>query len=562
MKNLKKLTPKKHFQKVCFFLVINLLFLVPDQLQAQMPSPIIPQPKSWQKGSGVFNLNTSTPLIVAKNTNPQAAHYLQQELLKFHHLPLGIVSQAKSSAISFETVTEKELDGDLYRLQMNASGIKIIANSDEGLFEGAVSLLQIIKQVELKNNALKLACWNISDAPFYKWRGLMLDESRHFFGKAKVKQILDWMAFYKLNKFHWHLTDQTGWRIEIKKYPKLTLIGGIGNYSDSLATAQFYTQEDIKEIVSYASARYIEVIPEIDMPGHAGAANKAYPEFNGGGSEQHPNFTFNPGKEETYTYLTNILREINALFPARKIHMGGDEVDFGIAGWETDTHVKQLMKNQNLSTLKEVERYFVKRMADSLIKLDNEVLGWDEVIASNLPTAKTTVFWWRHDKNQELFNALDKGYKTVLCPRIPLYFDFVQDSSHTIGRKWDGNFVPLASVYNFPTPAILNYPNASQKVIGLQANLWTEHVSTWQQLDYMLFPRIAALAESAWTYPKNKNIESFYQRLAKQIPLFAKAGLYYFDPFQPSKFPEYFDSVQRNKQAVDTEKLTKQEQIK
>jgi hexosaminidase len=219
--------------------------------------------------------------------------------------------------------------------------------------------------------------------------------------------------------------------------------------------------------------------------------------------------------------------------------LGGDEVDFGIDGWKTDTDVKQLMENKKLKTVKDVERYFVKRMADSIINLNSEVLGWDEVINSNLPTDKTTVFWWRHDKTQELSNAIDKGYKTVLCPRLPLYFDFVQDASHTIGRKWDGKFAPLESVYNFPTKEILNYPKASQLIIGLQANLWTESFSTWQQLDYMLFPRITALAESAWTNPQRKNIQNFYNRLRKQLPLFTEAGLYYFDPFMPLRYPEY-----------------------
>jgi hexosaminidase len=536
MIKLKKTMLKVFASNLLVFLVI---ILFANSIKAQTQVPIIPQPKSSKKNSGCFNLSTYTPLIVANNTNPQAAHYLQQELLKHNHIALAIKLKANQPAISFEIVPAKSLNGDLYQLQMSASRISIKAASNEGLFYGTISLLQLIKQTEVKNNIIKLDCWEVKDSPFYQWRGLMLDESRHFFGKQKVKQILNWMAFYKLNKFHWHLTDQTGWRIEIKAYPKLTLIGGIGNYSDSLVPAQYYTQEDIKEIVNYASARYIEVIPEIDMPGHAGASNKAYPEFNGGGSEKHPNFTFNPGKEETYTYLTNILREVNTLFIAHKIHMGGDEVDFGIDGWKTDSDVKQLMENKKLKTVKDVERYFVKRMADSIINLNSEVLGWDEVINSNLPIDKTIVFWWRHDKTQELSNAIDKGYKTVLCPRLPLYFDFVQDSSHTIGRKWDGKFAPLESVYNFPTKEILNYPKASKLIIGLQANLWTESFSTWQQLDYMLFPRITALAESAWTNPQQKNIQNFYNRLRKQLPLFAQAGLYYFDPFMPLRYPEY-----------------------
>lgn len=439
-------------------LFLLILFVVP--LKAQVP--IIPKPISSKNVSGFFILNKYTQLIVNENTSLQTAHYFQQELLKEKGITVSIATKKSIiPAIHFVIIHEKFLKGDLYQMQMSPMGITFKSATQEGLFEGAISLLQLIRQSSTKNKTIQLSCWEVNDAPFYQWRGLMLDESRHFFGKQKVKQILDWMAFYKLNKFHWHLTDQTGWRIEIKSYPKLALIGGIGNYSDSLAPASYYTQEDIKEIISYASTRYIEVIPEIDMPGHAAAANRAYPEFNGGGTEKHPDFTFNPGKEETYTYLTNILREINALFSSNKIHIGGDEVDFGINGWKTDKDVKLLMNNNHLENLKDVERYFVRRMADSLVRMNSHVLGWDEVIAANLPLDKTTVFWWRHDKSSELFNAIDKGYATVLCPRIPLYFDFVQDSTHTIGRKWDGEFVPLERVYNFPTKEILNYPKAN-----------------------------------------------------------------------------------------------------
>src|SRR5690606_13307445 len=170
---------------------------------------------------------------------------------------------------------------------------------------------------------IAIPAWEITDQPRYAWRGLMLDESRHFFGKEKVKSILDWMAFYKLNRFHWHLTDEPAWRLEIKKYPLLTLIGGIGSFTDGAAPAAYYTQQQIHEIVAYAAERNITVIPEIDMPGHATAANRAYPEYSGGGTEAHPHFTFNPGKEDTYAYLTDILRETNALFPSQLLHLGG-----------------------------------------------------------------------------------------------------------------------------------------------------------------------------------------------------------------------------------------------
>lgn len=366
----------------------------------------------------------------------------------------------------------------------------------------------------------------------------MLDESRQFFGKEEVKKLLDEMAFYKLNRFHWHLTDQPGWRIEIKQYPRLALVGGIGNYHDSIAPAQYYTQQDISEIVAYAAALHISVIPEIDMPGHATAANRAYPQFSGGGSARHPEFTFNPGKEETYQYLSNILKEVDVLFPSQMIHIGGDEVSFGNEKWKTDPAVQDLMKRQQLSSLLDVEHYFLKRMADTVVKLNNSILGWDEVTASSLPPDKTIVFWWRHEKKEELKNALEKGYKVVLCPRLPFYFDFVQDSSDTVGRRWPGNlFNELKSVYDF---SLNNLPGNVDKnsplIEGIQANLWTETVASKQRMYYLTYPRMIALAEAAWTQTDKKDFAKFEKKMKAVYPLLKAQGLYYFE--NPKRTPE------------------------
>ncbi len=354
-----------------------------------------------------------------------------------------------------------------------------------------------------------------------------------------MKEILNWMAFYKLNRFHWHLTDQTGWRMEVKKYPRLTLVGGIGNYSNPNAPAQYYTQDDIREIVRYAAERNIEVIPEIDMPGHATAANRAYPEYSGGGSEKYPEFTFNPGREEVYGYLSNILKETDALFPSQMIHIGGDEVHFGNASWNTDPEIQQLMKDKRLKDLKAVEEYFIRRIADTLTGINNKVLAWDEVAGNNLPVKETIVFWWRHDKPQELQKALDKGYQTVLCPRLPLYFDFVQDSSHNVGRKWQGLYVGLKDVYQFRAEDYVKDTHQRMQVEGIQANLWTEQVSGEENLDYLLFPRIAALAEAAWRAPGGNGFDQFSQRLQGHLSLYRQEGLYYYNPFTPVLNPEY-----------------------
>ena len=314
----------------------------------------------------------------------------------------------------------------------------------------------------------------------------MLDESRYFFGMEKVKQLLDHMAYYKLNTFHWHLTDAPGWRIEINGFPKLATVGGIGNQSDPNAPATYNTQEQIKEIVSYASERMITVIPEIDMPGHATAANRAYPEHSGGGSEKYPDFTFHPAKETTYTYLSQILREVDVLFPSNMIHLGGDEVSFGNQMWPKDPKVLDLVKKEGLNGMKGVEDYFFERMADTLFNINNKVLAWDEMAGANLPKDKTIIFWWRHDKKEQLSLSPQNGYPTVICPRIPFYFDFLQQEDHKYGRKWAGAFAPLAAVYDFEVNYLGVKPEERSLILGIQANLWTETVDNEQRFDFLM----------------------------------------------------------------------------
>ncbi|WP_304062396.1 beta-N-acetylhexosaminidase [Pedobacter glucosidilyticus] len=539
---------------VIFFISFNLASQAQDHDLA-----IIPKPFSYEKVAASFLVHQATAIQTDEKSNAQAAYYFQNEVLKATGLSLGIKKSATHHVISFKLVPLKSKESHLYQIKMTAQKVEVIAATEEGLFRGATTLLHVLKQSKNVNGAYALSCWNMTDKAFFEWRGLMLDESRHFFGKEKVKQILDWMAFYKLNKFHWHLTDQPGWRIEIKKYPRLTTVGGVGNYSNPNAKAQYYSQEDIKEIIAYAANRFIEVIPEIDMPGHATAANLAYPQFSGGGSPKYPEFTFNPGKETTYQYLTDILKEVNVLFPSQKLHIGADEVHFGNQHWNVDADVQKLMKEKNFTSLKEVEHHFLYRMGDSILKMDNEILAWDEVVDSKLPTAQTTIFWWRHDKPEILKQALAKGFKTVLCPRLPLYFDFVQDEKHQIGRKWDGKFVTIEQVYQFPSQDILGLDGAAKLVQGIQANIWTESISTENHLDYMLFPRITALAESAWVKPDAKDFTLFKQRLNLHLKYFAEDSLYYFHPFSPEKFQEFQGPVQRKKQSTSTDDLTKQE---
>lgn len=488
--------------------------------------PVIPLPSNFSKVKGCFQLTDQTIIQVDEASLEPLAHYLQKELLKHRNIALRIGNAGKSPAIVLKLNAKRSVENDRYELNMSSSSIKITASYTDGLFNGISTLLQLIRHA----GSLALPCWKITDSPRYSWRGMMLDESRYFFGKEKVKQLLDWMAFYKLNRFHWHLTDQPGWRIEIKKYPKLALIGGIGNHFNSYAPAKYYSQEDINEIVLYATERHIQVIPEIDMPGHATAANRAYPEYSGGGTDKYPEFTFNPGKEATYQYLTNILKETDVLFPSQMIHIGGDEVAFGNKKWNTDPDVLHLMKTNGLKDLKAVEYYFIKRMADSIIKMNNKVLAWDEVTAADLPAKNTIVFWWRHDKTDVLKMALNKGIPVVLCPRVPLYFDFIQDSTDVSGRRWKGGeYSSLHKVYDFSHDQIPEALNQDKYIQGIQANLWTETVNSGQRMDYLLFPRISALAEAAWTPGNLRNFDDFQLRLEKHLDYFKAEGIYYYN---------------------------------
>jgi hexosaminidase len=521
------------------FLKLFLVLLSANAIAQQQKVSLIPMPNNLVQKEGSFLLNRET-VIVADQKLQKLSWYLKNELLTGSKLSLTVFEQSEKPAIYLRLADyrKNKVNEEAYALEISDKKITITASTESGLFYGITTFLQLVKTTKAINKQLSIANLSITDQPAYAWRGLMLDESRFFYGKEKVKAILDWMAFYKLNRFHWHLTDEPAWRLEIKQYPKLTLVGGIGNYFNPNAPAQYYTQAEIKEIVSYAAERFIMVIPEVDMPGHATAANMAYPAYSGGGSKAHPEFTFHPGKESTYQYLTNIVKETNVLFPSGLIHLGGDEVSYGNEKWKTDPDVTSLKQRENLKDDKAVEVYFMKRMADSVYRMNAKVLVWDEMADAGLDADKTIIFWWRHDQPKQLKTALNNNYQTVLCPRLPFYFDFVQDSAHQYGRKWGKLFNPIQQVYEFDAAQFVENAQQAKGILGLQANLWTETIPTTQRLDYLLFPRIGALAEASWTTKANKNTNAFMERIKTHLSLYRQAGLYYFDPFTPLKNPE------------------------
>lgn len=517
-------------RKTLLITLVAGLFVCCAPKAAEIPQTpgVIPQPNGIELKEGSVSFDRFGR-IVADAQLLAEAQLLQESLSRMgYELELG-----KGRGKVVKLVYDPESDAESYELLVKANSIEIRGDAP-GVFYGCQTLLQQV----YTSGQVRLG--DIEDGPRYGWRGFMLDEARHFFGKQEVMKLLDMMAYLKLNKFHWHLTDAQGWRIEIKAYPELALTGGIGTHSDPYTEAQYYTQDEIREIVAYAAARHIEVIPEIDMPGHASAANRAYPEFNGGGSGQFPDFTFNVGKEGTYAYLTTILKEVASLFPSQYIHIGGDEVFYGSEAWKKDPDVKALMRREGLPDIKAAEGYFIHRICDSLKTMDKQMIAWDDVLGFEPDRAQSVICWWRHDRPQTLVQSLDKEYRTILCPRKPMYYDFIQHSSHSCGRTWDG-FCPLEDVYAFPDAWYEGWgleEDDMDTVLGIQSNLWTELVHNTDRLYFMIYPRLFALAEAAWTEAGNKDYGSFARRLDPYYGLMDKLGIYYFDAREPSAHSE------------------------
>jgi hexosaminidase len=516
-------------------------------LNSALQAGIIPLPLDDRERQGEFQLADGASVAAPAGDSELFLGLLNQTGIKFQQAPADERGTIRFLAANILPDRFPIPEGEGYVLRITPHGIDIHAETRTGHFYGLQSLVQLVGSApRLNGQGLRLGCRDIVDAPRFAWRGFMLDESRHFTGRDGVLRLIDAMARFKLNRFHWHLTDSPGWRIEIKKYPELTRIGGRGSETDRNpdAPANYYTQDQIREIVAYAKARAITIIPEIDMPGHADAAVTAYPEHDGGGYQQKnnpdkwPRFTFNPAKKQTLEFLDDILEEVASLFPdAGVIHFGGDEVHFGWHKWPELPEVRDLMKREQLKDLAGVETWFNRRMAATINRLGFKTGGWDEITERDLPTDNTVIWWWRHDKPEVLHKALAAGYPVILSPRRPCYFDFIQHADHKVGRTW-GGFNPLRDVYQFPAGLNLSAED-EKKVLGIQACLWTEGTVTRERRDFMTWPRLIALAEAAWTTEARKDFASFESRLKPQLAWLRSRGIGYYDPFANS--PEVTD---------------------
>lgn len=508
---------------------LSTLLFISFTLSIMSQETLFPTPKKVQQEIGHFTIG-KTPIVHGKGKYAKKLALL----LKTELASLNLESASTDGKISLEILKSavKPLDEEGYVVTVTSKQIVLQAYSEAGLFHAKEALLQLARCGKGTIQACK-----IEDTPRYGWRGFMLDESRHFFGKEKVMQYLDIMAALRLNVFHWHLTDEPGWRIEIKRYPKLTVEGGIGNWHDPKAPATYYTQEEIKEIVAYAADRHIMVVPEFDMPGHATAACRCYPEISGGGEGKWQHFTFHPCKEETFEFISNVFDEIVALFPSPYIHIGGDEVHYGNQSWFTDPEIQQFIKEKALGNEVGLEHYFIRRAVDLVASKGKIAIGWDEMVDAGTSPEKAVILWWRHDRPQQLKKALEKGYRVILSPRRPLYADFVQHENHKVGRRWNG-FNPIEDIYRFPESIAQLIDGYEGQIMGLQFSLWTERVADAKRMDFMTFPRLAAVSEAAWTGSEQKKVEGFMKKLPLFLQYLDTKGIYYFNPFKPESTPE------------------------
>ena len=493
---------------------------------------IIPVPLASEIVGGAFTVNEQTQLWIEA---PEADKQILQGFLEASPLKLVVANEAPSAnAIVLKQVAElpnvKSAEG--YVLTTTKQGVTIEATSGAGLFYGVQTLLQMTKE------ANKVAMGTITDEPRFEYRGMMLDVSRHFFGLDFVKKQIDAMAYYKLNRLHIHLTDAAGWRIEIKKYPRLTNFAawrsgktwkewwnGDRKYVDEGsegAVGGYFTQDQCREIVEYAKKHYITVIPEIEMPSHSEEVLTAYPEL----SCTHVPYKqadFCVGNEKTFEFLENVLLEVMEIFPSEYIHVGGDEASK--QSWKTCPLCQARMKKEGMKEIDELQSYLIKRMEKFLNKHGRNLLGWDEILEGGL-APNATVMSWRGVEGG--LKAIEGGHRAIMTPGGYCYFDSYQDAPHTQPEAI-GGYLPLKKVYSYdPIPETFT-PEQAKLMYGVQANLWAEYIPTPEHLEYMIYPRILALAEVAWSAVANKNYDDFHARALKAVDELRAKGYNTFD---------------------------------
>lgn len=521
-----------------------LLSLVSGSLLAQTPRlSLVPQPAQVTAGTGSFTLGPQTSLVIRQEAARPVAEMLAARLQKAGAATAGLKLEAaarnkKAATAANAIVLELQpaaagRSPEAYELSVQPGGVLLKATDPAGLFYGVQTLLQL-----LPAQAGPLPAVSIRDEPRFGYRGVMIDVSRHFFSLDELKKVVDVMAQYKMNRLHWHLTDDQGWRLEIKKYPRLTEVGskrsetleGRMRYNeplkfDGIPHEGFYTQEQVRELVKYAQERYVTIVPEIEMPGHAMAAIAAYPELACWDKDHAVakvwgvmEDVFCP-TETTFTFLENVLSEVIELFPSQYIHIGGDECPK--RAWQQSAFCQDLMKKEGLKNEHELQSYFIRRMDKFLTAKGRRLVGWDEILEGGL-SPNATVMSWRGIKGG--IEAARQKHDVIMTPTTNLYIDYYQ--SHAVTEPLSiGGFVTLDKVYSFdPVPAELS-AEEGKHILGAQCNLWTEYVKTPEHLEYMLFPRALAVAEIGWTPQASRSFADFARRIETQLPRLQAAGI-------------------------------------
>lgn len=524
----------KPTMKICTFLLAAGLMIATAGVKAQS---VIPIPLRMEQGSGTFLFTGDTKLYT--NLKGEEKKMLMDYL---ETLPIHFKNgkkQTKENVVSLMiTKANPQLSSpESYTLEVTPHKITVQATSGAGLFYVVQTLLQMAQPA--MEGAWSVQATTIQDSPRFEYRGLMLDVSRHFRSKEFVKKQIDALAYYKLNRLHLHLTDAAGWRIEIKKYPLLTELaawrpeanwkrwwneGGrkYCRFDAPGASGGYYTQDDIRELVNYARERHITIIPEIEMPAHSEEVLTAYPELSCSG-EPYKNADFCVGNEETFTFLEDVLTEVMELFPSQYIHVGGDEA--GKAAWKTCPKCQKRMKDEQLDNVDELQSYLIHRVEVFLNAHGRKLLGWDEILQGGL-APNATVMSWRGEQGG--IAAVKSGHQAIMTPGSHCYIDSYQDAPYSQPEAI-GGYLPLEKVYSYnPIPASLT-PDEAKLIYGVQANLWAEYIQTDEHCEFMIYPRILALAEVAWSAPERKSWTDFRPRALKAVGYLQSKGYHPFD---------------------------------
>ena len=516
---------------ISLILTLGIFFMDHTVFAQGADLPLVPRPESIKRGEGVFRFNANTELLFTDAKLGSEAGLFATLIEQLY----GFRPVSKTAAASRPNSIYLSLDGNAslgnegYRLTVSTGEVVIQARAAAGIFYGLQTLYQLMPAGKVISAEVPVV--EIEDVPRFTWRGMHLDVCRHFFTKQEVFRYLDHLARYKMNRFHWHLTEDQGWRIEIKKYPRLQVVSAwrngtrIGHYSesperyDTIRYGGYYSQDDVREVVAYAAQRHIEVIPEIEMPGHALAALAAYPELSCTGGPFETGRTWGVfqdvfcTREETFTFLQDVLTEVCALFPGKYIHIGGDECPKD--RWKSCPRCQARMKELGLADEHALQSWFVQRMEKFVATKGKRIIGWDEILEGGLAPDATVMSWRGYAGGMD---AARQGHDVIMAPTAYCYLDYYQ--SNNPGEPLSiGGYLPIDMVYRFePVPDALS-ASEGKYILGTQGNLWTEYIPNFRQVEYMALPRMIALAEVAWSPKAGKDFADFSRRLVSHMKL-------------------------------------------